>query len=107
MIDPFHADKLTGMPQKQRGVKNLVMMMKNHLDAEMPCCDPVGLRDNHRPLGTEGRLKRLMELGEMAEELLLSGQGVRPSRLLDAGFEFRSPGLEAALRAELGLLSRR
>jgi uncharacterized protein (TIGR01777 family) len=48
-----------------------------------------------------------LALGEMAEELLLSGQGVRPSRLLDAGFEFRSPGLEAALRAELGLLSRR
>ncbi|MEO1986745.1 MAG: hypothetical protein ABGX47_08850 [Martelella sp.] len=69
MIDPFHADKLTGMPQKQRGVKNLVMMMKNHLDAEMPCCDPVGLRDNHRPLGTEGRLKRLMELGEIAPRL--------------------------------------
>ena len=48
-----------------------------------------------------------LALCEMGQELLLSGQGVRPSRLLDAGFAFRSPGLEAALRAELGLLSRR
>jgi uncharacterized protein (TIGR01777 family) len=47
-----------------------------------------------------------LAFGEMGEELLLSGQGVRPSRLLDAGFEFRTPGLEAALRAELGPLSR-
>lgn len=43
-----------------------------------------------------------LALGEMGQTLLLSGQGVVPSRLLETGFEFRSPGLEAALRAELG-----
>lgn len=39
-------------------------------------------------------------LGE-ASELLVSGQRVYPRRLLDAGFEFRYPNLEAALRASL------
>lgn len=42
-------------------------------------------------------------LGEMGEALLLSSQRVRPARLLDAGFPFRHPALEAALRYELGL----
>ncbi|MFC1679521.1 TIGR01777 family oxidoreductase [Elusimicrobiota bacterium] len=36
--------------------------------------------------------------GEMGEELLLQGQRVRPSRLLQAGFRFRHPDLEPALR---------
>ena len=39
---------------------------------------------------------RLMA-GEMAEELLLSGQNVIPERLLKEGFEFEYPDLEAAL----------
>jgi uncharacterized protein (TIGR01777 family) len=40
--------------------------------------------------------------GEMGQALLLEGQRVRPARLLAAGFRFRHPDLERALRAELG-----
>ena len=37
--------------------------------------------------------------GEMADELLLQGQRVVPARLLDDGFEFQYPTLNAALEA--------
>jgi uncharacterized protein (TIGR01777 family) len=40
--------------------------------------------------------------GEMAEETILASTRVRPARLLDQGFAFRFPALEAALRHELG-----
>jgi uncharacterized protein len=43
-----------------------------------------------------------LALGEMAEEMLLSGARVRPSRLLAAGFRFGYPELEPALRHILG-----
>ncbi len=36
--------------------------------------------------------------GQMGEELLLSGQRVRPARLLESGYEFRYPDLSSALR---------
>jgi len=36
-------------------------------------------------------------LGEMADEMLLSGQRVLPKRLLEAGFEFRYPDVQKAL----------
>lgn len=42
-------------------------------------------------------LMRLM-LGEMADELLLNGQKVIPTALTTAGFEFRFPDLDGALR---------
>jgi NAD dependent epimerase/dehydratase family enzyme len=38
--------------------------------------------------------------GEMAEELLLSGQRVLPSQLLEDGFQFLYPNLKAALRTQ-------
>ena len=38
-----------------------------------------------------------LALGEMADELLLEGQRVTPSRLLDAGFAFRFTSLDSAL----------
>ncbi|MDZ7375847.1 MAG: DUF1731 domain-containing protein, partial [candidate division KSB1 bacterium] len=38
-----------------------------------------------------------MALGEMAKELVLSGQRATPARLLKAGFGFRFPELEMAL----------
>jgi len=38
-------------------------------------------------------------LGEMADEMLLSGQRVLPKRLLEAGYEFKYPDLEKALKA--------
>jgi hypothetical protein len=40
-------------------------------------------------------------LGEMADELLLASQRVRPTELLRTNFEFRQPELEAALRTIL------
>jgi uncharacterized protein (TIGR01777 family) len=40
--------------------------------------------------------------GEMADAMLLAGQRVVPRKLLESGFEFRFPELEAALRWELG-----
>ena len=40
--------------------------------------------------------------GEMAEQLLLHGQRVLPTRLLAGGFEFAHPDLEPALRHVLG-----
>ena len=43
-----------------------------------------------------------LALGEMGEQLLLASQGVAPRRLLDSGFAFQLPSLEAALRFELG-----
>lgn len=36
-------------------------------------------------------------LGELGERLLLEGQRVRPKRLLDAGFTFQAPTIDAAL----------
>ena len=40
-----------------------------------------------------------LALGEMAVEMLLSGQRVLPKRLLAAGFQFKHPSVEEALRA--------
>jgi len=41
-------------------------------------------------------------LGEMGRRLVLDGDFIRPSRLMEAGFRFEHPHLEAALRHELG-----
>lgn len=40
-------------------------------------------------------------LGQMAEEVLLSGANARPTRLLAAGYAFRHPTLDSALAAAL------
>lgn len=40
--------------------------------------------------------------GEMGRRLVLDGDFVRPTRLLEAGFRFEYPEIEAALRHELG-----
>jgi uncharacterized protein len=42
-----------------------------------------------------------MVLGEMAEEVLLSGQRVAPRKLEERGFDFRYPELSQALRCEM------
>ena len=47
-------------------------------------------------LGVPALAARLMA-GEMAEELLLSGQRVLPSQLLEGGFQFHYPNLKEAL----------
>jgi len=57
----------------------------------------------NRPVGPPapaGALK--LAMGEMAEEMLLVSQRVRPGVLTRAGFEFIHPGLEEALRFVLG-----
>ena len=41
-------------------------------------------------------------LGEVADELLLSSARVSAGKLLEAGYEYRHSGLEAALRHVLG-----
>ena len=46
-------------------------------------------------------LARLL-LGEMADELLLSGQRVEPAKLLDSEYRYLHPELEGALRSILG-----
>jgi len=43
-----------------------------------------------------------LAFGEMADEMLLSSQRVVPKRLSDAGYKFKYPDLEAALRHTLG-----
>jgi NAD dependent epimerase/dehydratase family enzyme len=43
-----------------------------------------------------------LAFGEMADELLLTGQRVLPRRLLDTGCEFRDPTLAGALARILG-----
>jgi NAD dependent epimerase/dehydratase family enzyme len=40
--------------------------------------------------------------GEMGEAALLASQRMSPRRLLESGYQFRYPTLEAALRHELG-----
>ena len=45
---------------------------------------------------------RLALGGDMADATVLTSQRVRPSRLLDSGFVFRHPTLDAMLRFELG-----
>ena len=52
-------------------------------------------------LPVPGFLMRLL-MGEMAEELLLSGQRVVPKRLLEAGYEFQYPEAKSALQEILG-----
>ena len=47
-------------------------------------------------------LLRLM-LGEMAEALILASRRIEPRKLLAAGYQFRYPKLEEALRHELGV----
>jgi uncharacterized protein (TIGR01777 family) len=43
-----------------------------------------------------------LAFGEMADEMLLASQYVVPKRLTDAGFEFKYPQLEGALRRYVG-----
>ena len=84
--------------ENQQGVFNLTapepVTMKKF-------CKTLG-RILHRPswFPMPGFILRLM-LGEMANEMLLSGQRVIPERLLDAGFQFEHSKIEQALSAVL------
>ena len=74
--------------------------------------EPVTNREFGRTLGRVLRRPAVAPLpagvvrlifGEMGQALLLEGQRVLPKRLQAAGFEYVFPGLEGALRSELGL----
>jgi len=52
-------------------------------------------------LPVPGYALRIM-FGQMAEELILSGQRALPKRLLAAGFSFRYPEAEMALQNLVG-----
>jgi NAD dependent epimerase/dehydratase family enzyme len=41
-------------------------------------------------------------LGEMADALLLASRRIEPRRLLQSGYRFQYPQLDAAVRHELG-----
>lgn len=56
--------------------------------------------DRGAPLVIPERVLRLVG-GEMAREMVLSSQSVRPTRLIEAGYVFRHPALEEAMRYEL------
>ena len=47
------------------------------------------------------RFAAVLAFGEMGESTILASQRVRPRRLLENGFEFSAPTMEAALRTEL------
>jgi uncharacterized protein (TIGR01777 family) len=57
----------------------------------------------HRPmfLKTPNMVIRLM-LGEMGDNLIIQGQKVAAKKLLEAGFEFKYPNIEQALKKEYG-----
>jgi hypothetical protein len=89
------------------------LLEKPDLHGPFNLCSPNPLvaRDFFRALGkTMGRPSWLavpgfalrILFGQMAEELILSGQRALPKRLLEAGFTFRYPEAEMALRDILG-----
>jgi uncharacterized protein (TIGR01777 family) len=44
-------------------------------------------------------------MGEMGEELILASRRMQPAKLLAAGYKFRFPELEGALRHEMGIIA--
>jgi NAD dependent epimerase/dehydratase family enzyme len=44
-------------------------------------------------------------MGEMGEELVLSSRRIQPAKLLAAGYRFRFPELEQALRHEMEIMN--
>jgi uncharacterized protein (TIGR01777 family) len=54
--------------------------------------------------GVPGFLLRLV-MGEMAQALLLASRRIEPRRLLQTGYQFRYPELDAALRHQLGTVA--
>ncbi|KAA3611915.1 MAG: TIGR01777 family protein [Planctomycetota bacterium] len=73
--------------------------------------DPIRNRDFTKVLGKVLRRPTAFPLpafvvrtlfGEMGQDLLLAGSGIRPSKLLAGGFRYRHPELEGALRSMLG-----
>ncbi len=80
----------------QQGVFNLTSPQPASMK---DLCKAIG-KVLHRPcwFGIPGFIMRLA-LGEMADEMLLSGQKVLPAKLLKAGFQFEYPEIVKALNA--------
>jgi uncharacterized protein (TIGR01777 family) len=55
--------------------------------------------------GTMPALLVRLVMGEMGEELLLASRRIQPAKLLAAGYQFRFPGLEGALRYEMDIMN--
>lgn len=119
MITPFRlglGGKIGGGDQwmawvHRRDVVDALLFMLDHDDARGPfnvvAPNPVRnaeftdvlARVLHRPtLLPLPKLAVRVALGQMGEALLLHGQRAAPMRLLEAGFEFRYPELEPAVR---------
>jgi hypothetical protein len=58
-----------------------------------------------KPGGTMPAFIVRLVMGEMGEEFLLSSRRIEPTKLLAAGYKFRFPDLNTALRHEMGSLS--
>ncbi len=58
-----------------------------------------------KPGGTMPAFLVRLVMGEMGEEFLLASRRIQPAKLLAAGYQFRFPELEQALRHEMGRLN--
>jgi hypothetical protein len=58
-----------------------------------------------KPGGTMPAFLVRLVMGEMGEEFLLVSRRIQPAKLLAAGYQFRFPELEQALRHEMGRLN--
>ncbi len=94
--DQIRAIKFLMENEKQQGVFNLTSTQP--VTMKELCRSIGGIL--HRPCwgGIPAFVLR-PALGEMADEMLLTGQKVLPEKLLDAGFEFEYPEIEDALNA--------
>ena len=58
-----------------------------------------------KPGGTMPAFLVRLVMGEMGEEFILASRRIQPAKLLAAGYQFRFPELEQALRHEMGRLN--
>ena len=121
MLPPFHLG--AGGPlgsghqwmswiSRTDAVRALIFLATSPLEGPANLVGPVPMRNAefartlgavlHRParIPTPAFALQLL-FGEMAKETILASQRVLPKRLADAGFEFRHPRLDEALRVEL------
>lgn len=100
-----------GLTDAVRGLAWLAL--EGNLDGPVNLTSPVPLRNAefsrilarvlHRPaLAVAPGFAIGLAFGRMGVETVLGGQRVLPARLLEAGFRFEFPDLDAALRHELG-----
>jgi len=59
----------------------------------------------HKSRGTMPAFLVRLVMGEMGEEFLLASRRIQPVKLLAAGYQFRFPELEQALRHEMEVMN--